>query len=216
MPANFLSTEDWVEPVTLVVGTLGLLIIINGLKKVLTLVSAKTYCYLLYGLAGLIVLTQLWVGLNFIDVARADFYAIRTQAISLAQGSTNWISYYKVYPHNVNSALFEAMLLRPLLKLGITSPWAILNIFRFIWIDTGLISELFIIKHWNRWKPGAFFLLLTWLLSVPVYSYGLVAYNDEIVMPLILNFAVLGWLFKNKTGWIRWTAGFGSWLLQSL
>lgn len=213
MPHAFLNREDWVNPPVVIIFTIGLLIIIYGLRKGITLMSDKTYRWVLITLGIVIVIAQIGVALSFIDVARADSYFVRQQAISLAQGSHIWHNYFKVYPNNVNTALFEATLLKPLLKLGITTPWTWLNIVRFLWIDTGLVSGLFLLKKWNFWRPAAFFMMLIWLVSIPVYSYGLYSYNDAIVMPLALNILALGWLFKNKTGKIRWLAGVSSWVL---
>ena len=191
---------------------LGFLLILNAIKKACQNISARTYRYWLYGIAGLILIAQVWVAVHFIDATRADVYFVRNQAIALAQGSHRWAYYFKVYPNNVNSALLESVFIKLLLGMGIKAPWMILNLLRFAWIDTGLLSGLVLLKHWQHWRLSGLLLMLTWLLSIPVYSYGVFPYNDALVMPLALNVAALGWLFVNKHGWQRWLAGVGTWL----
>ncbi|WP_047999733.1 membrane protein [Lactiplantibacillus herbarum] len=216
MPANFINKQDWVQPVVLVTLTLGLLLIINGIRNIVSHLKVRTYHWLLWGIVALIIIIQIWVALNFIDAARGDVYFVRNQAISLAQDNHVWADYFKAYPNNVNSALFEAMLLKVLLGMGIKTPWVILNLFRFAWLDTGLLSGLVLLKHWKHWNPSGLLFALTWLFSLPVYAYGLFAYNDALVMPLVLNVAALGWLFKNKHGWQRWLAALCSWIMLGM
>lgn len=213
MPASFFDTEDWAKPVVVIILTIGLLIIINGLHKITALGSQFTYKFLLYFIGILIIGAQLWTSFHFVAVARADVSFVRNQAIALATGSHSWPDYFRIYPNNVNSALFEAMILKITLKLGITNPWVLLNILRFIWIDTGLVSGLFILKHWHRWRPGALFLMLTWLFSIPIYAYGLFDYNDPLIMPIGLNLVALAYLFIKRQGYVRWLAGIGTWIL---
>ncbi|WP_279491064.1 hypothetical protein [Lactiplantibacillus pentosus] len=216
MPTDFFNKEDWAKPVILIVTALGFLLILNAIKKACQNISARTYRYWLYGIAGLILIAQVWVAVHFIDATRADVYFVRNQAIALAQGSHRWAYYFKVYPNNVNSALLESVFIKLLLGMGIKAPWMILNLLRFAWIDTGLLSGLVLLKHWQHWRPSGLLLMLTWLLSIPVYSYGVFPYNDALVMPLALNVAALGWLFVNKHGWQRWLAGVATWLLLAM
>lgn len=216
MPADFFNKEDWAKPVVLIVLAIGLLIIINGIKNVTSKMSDRAYRYCLYAVATLIIILQAWVALHFIDAARADAYFVRNQAIALAQGSHKWNYYFKVYPNNVNTALFEGGLIKILFSIGVKSPWTILNVFRFIWIDTGLLSGLIILRNWKNWRPSALLFMLSWLVSAPIYAYGIFPYNDALVMPLVLNIAALGWLFVNKHGWQRWLAGICTWILLSM
>ncbi|EIW12720.1 putative membrane protein [Lactiplantibacillus pentosus KCA1] len=216
MPTDFFNKEDWAKPVILIVTALGFLLILNAIKKACLNILARTYRYWLYGIAGLILIAQVWVAVHFIDATRADVYFVRNQAIALAQGSHRWAYYFKVYPNNVNSALLESVFIKFLLGMGIKAPWMILNLLRFAWIDTGLLSGLVLLKHWQHWRPSGLLLMLTWLLSIPVYSYGVFPYNDALVMPLALNVAALGWLFVHKRGWQRWLAAIGTWLLLAI
>ncbi|AEV94900.1 membrane protein [Pediococcus claussenii] len=213
MPASFFDTEDWAKPIAVIIFTIGLLIIINGIHKITTIGHQSIYKYLLYIIGVLIIGAQLWTSFHFVAVARADVSFVRNQAIALATGSHSWPSYFRIYPNNVNSALFEAMILKTTLKLGIPNPWVLLNILRFIWIDTGLVSGLFILKQWRRWRPGALFLMLTWLFSIPIYAYGLFDYNDPLIMPIGLNLVALAYLFIKRQGSVRWLAGLGTWVL---
>lgn len=213
MPQAFLNKENWVQSPVLIIVTIGFLIIILGMRKAVSLMTPRMYKITLIVIGALIFLTQLWVALSFINIARADGYFVREQAISLAQGSHHWMNYFKIYPNNVNTALFEATLLKPFLKLGISNPWVELNLIRFLWIDTGLISGLYILKRWKYWRPAALFLMVTWLFSVPVYSYGLFSYNDPLVMPMALNILALGLVFNSHTDWKKWPAAVLSWVL---
>lgn len=213
IPHDFLNKEDWVQAPVLIVVTAGILVIINGVKKGVEMMTPKVYRRILIVLGILIALVQLWVALNFISIARADSYFVREQAIALAQGSHHWANYFKVYPNNVNTALFEATMLKPFIHLGILRPWAYLNIIRFIWIDTGLISGLYILKSWKKWRPAALFLMFTGLISIPVYSYGLFSYNDPLVMPMILNVLALGLASYHHNGVMRWMFAAISWIL---
>lgn len=204
MPHAFLNREDWVQPPVLIVVTIGLLIIINGIRKAIELMSPKVYRWTLIVLGVLIVITQVWVAFNFVTIARADSYFVREQAIALAQGSQTWADYFKVYPNNVNTALFQAAMIKPFLKIGILDPWIYLNILRFIWIDTGLVAGLYILKSWQKLRPVRAFFMFTWLISLPVYSYGLFSYNDPLIMPVVLDVLALGIFVKSHNGVMKY------------
>ncbi|WP_125769106.1 hypothetical protein [Companilactobacillus furfuricola] len=204
MPQAFLNREDWVQTPVLVIVTIGLLIIISGIRKAIALMSPKVYRWTLIILGILIVITQVWVAFNFVTIARADSYFVREQAIALAQGSQTWADYFKVYPNNVNTALFQAAMIKPFLKIGILDPWIYLNILRFIWIDTGLVAGLYILKSWKKLRPVGAFFMFTWLISLPVYSYGLFSYNDPLIMPVVLDVLALGISIKNNNGVIKY------------
>ncbi|AVK60368.1 hypothetical protein C5Z25_00615 [Lactobacillus sp. CBA3605] len=216
LPIHFFADQDWVSPVVSVLLVLGLILILSGLKAWINQWSVRAYRYWLWGLGGLIVIVQVWVAVHFVDASRADAFFVRNQALALVQGKSNWAEYFKVYPNNVNFTLLEAGLLKGVLALGLKTPWVLLNCLRFIWLDTGLIAGLSLLWHWQRWRPGAFGLMLTWLVSVPVYAYALFAYTDALVMPLIIDILALSWWWGTKTGWSRWLAGGTTWILLGL
>ncbi|MCE2138748.1 hypothetical protein GRC92_17180, partial [Streptococcus thermophilus] len=65
MPTDFFNKEDWAKPVILIVTALGFLLILNAIKKACQNISARTYRYWLYGIAGLILIAQVWVAVHF-------------------------------------------------------------------------------------------------------------------------------------------------------
>jgi len=215
-PIHFFADQDWVQPAVMVILVAGLLVVINGLRQWSAQWSAKTYQRVLIGLALLIVGTQLTVAWQFVDAGRADAYFVRNQALALAQGQQRWNQYFLVYPNNVNFTLLEAALIKFSHFLGLATPWVALNILRMLWLDTGLIAGLSIIRHWQRWRPGALGLLLVWLLSVPIYAFGLFAYTDALVMPLTVDVLALAYLAHGHTGWRRQLFGWSGLLLIGL
>lgn len=202
-PVNFLGNPDWPSPAVILVLVLGLLLILNAGRAWLRQCSGRTYKKLLWGVLALIILAQLAVAINFVDVGRADAFFVRNQAIALAQGKSDWAHYFRIYPNNVNFTLLEATLIKHIVSL-VATPWTILNVFQFIWIDTGLVSGLYLLKRWQRWQPGALALLLTWLVSVPIYAYGLFAYTDFLVLPIMIDSLALLTLSLQQRGWRRW------------
>jgi len=206
-PIHFFADQDWVQPAVMVLLVLALLVSLNGLRRWVTRWSAMTYRRVLIGVMLLIWVTQIIVAWQFVDVGRADAYFVRNQAIVLAQGRHHWNDYFLVYPNNVNFTLLEAALIKLGLSLGLQTPWVALNISRFLWLDTGLAAGLVIIKHWQRWQPGALALAVTWLLSVPIYAFGLFAYTDALVMPLTVDVLALAYLAKRTFGWRQLVLG---------
>ncbi|MDT7014373.1 hypothetical protein [Levilactobacillus namurensis] len=213
-PVAFLGDSDWPQPLVLVGLAVGSVVILNRLRRWVTTWSTTTYRRVLIGLGILVVVVQILVALSFMDVGRADSYFVRNQAIRLAHGDLTWNHYFLVYPNNVNVTLLEAALLKGLLPLTRT-PWLILNLLRFAWVDTGLLAGLFLLKRWRHWRPGAVWLTLLWLLSVPVYAFSLVAYTDALVMPLVLDtLALVTWSLTYQ-GWRHWGICWGTLLLIS-
>lgn len=212
-PGGVLANQ---QPVAIVL-RLGLaaifMLLLIGLKRWQACWSAKVYRRCLLGITGLIVVMQLIVALSFVDVGRADAFWVRNQAIALAQGQQHWASYFQTYPNNVNLTLVVAGALKLALKFGLTNPWVIFNIGRFLWIDTGLIAGLVVLRRWHTWRPGALGLLLAWLLAVPIYAYALFDYTDAWVLPLVVDTLALGFGFKQQSGWRRWGLAGLTWSL---
>ncbi|MFC6181545.1 hypothetical protein [Lactiplantibacillus daowaiensis] len=214
-PVKFFADQDWVRPGVMLILTVGVLLIWQGGRRWTTRWSPLTYRRVLWGVAGLIIMTQLIVAWQFVDVGRSDAYFVRNQAIALAHGSTTWNHYFAVYPNNVNFTLLASLSLKLMLGLGLNSPWIALNMLRFIWLDTTLVAGLTILRRWRHWQPGALSLMVIWLVSVPVYAYALFAYTDVLVMPIPIVSLALGlWLTKQR-GWRRWAIGIGACLLIS-
>lgn len=214
-PVTTLGDPDWPQPLVMVCLTAAFLIILNWVRKWLATWTPATYRKALWVIGILIVLVQLAVAVSFTDAARADAYFVRKQAIQLAQGNLNWNNYFMIYPNNVNITLIEALLLRPLLAIT-SSPWIIMNVLRFAWLDTGLLAGLALLKHWRKWQPGAIAYLTLWLISVPVYAYGLYAYTDVLVFPLVLDILVLVLWTQRLRGLKRWLGVWATLLLLSL
>lgn len=214
-PIHFFGNPDWASPVVQLAMVLGLLVMTMAGRQVLKQLSSRQYRWLLIGLVGLIAIVQILIATSFVDVARADPFFVRQQALLLARGSHHWQHYFMIYPNNVNFTLLVANLLKPLLKLTQT-PWVLLNVIRFIWIDTGLISGVYLLNRWRYWQPGAVSFSLLWLVSVPVAAFGLFAYTDALVLPLLpdsLAFLTLG---LSLTGWRRWGVLIGDGLLVAV
>ena len=214
-PIHFFGNPDWASPVVQLAMVLGLLVMTMAGRQVLKQLSSRQYRWLLIGLVGLIAIVQMLIATSFVDVARADPFFVRQQALLLARGSHHWQHYFMIYPNNVNFTLLVANLLKPLLKLTQT-PWVLLNVIRFIWIDTGLISGLYLINRWRYWRPGAVSFSLLWLVSVPVAAFGLFAYTDALVLPLLPDSLALLTLGLSLTGWRRWGVLIGDGLLVAV
>lgn len=214
-PIHFFGNPDWASPVVQLAMVLGLLVMTMAGRQVLKQLSSRQYRWLLIGLVGLIAIVQILIATSFVDVARADPFFVRQQALLLARGSHHWQHYFMIYPNNVNFTLLVANLLKPLLKLTQT-PWVLLNVIRFIWIDTGLISGLYLLNRWRYWQPGAVSFSLLWLVSVPVAAFGLFAYTDALVLPLLPDSLALLTLGLSLTGWRRWGVLIGDGLLVAV
>ncbi|ETY74344.1 hypothetical protein [Lactiplantibacillus fabifermentans] len=215
-PVQIFADKDWAPPLAMLLVAAGLLLSYLNLQHFARRWSPTTYRRVLWGIGGLIVIAQLAVALSFVDAGRADAFFVRNQAIALAQGLLNWSQYFKIYPNNVNFTLLEAGFLKVAFSLGWQTPWAGLNVLRFIWIDTGLLAGLVLLKHWRNWQPGALSYLLAWGLSVPLYAYGVFAYTDALVLPLMVDVAALLVIVRQKTGWQRWLWSMLSWLVLGL
>lgn len=210
------SGETWISSGVLLVLALGLLIILNGLRLWVARLSKRTYHWLLIGLLVLLAIIQVAIAVNFVDGTQADSYMVRNQAINLAQGNQHWQEYFQLYPNNVNFTIFEAGFLKLFLALGIKTPWEWLNILRFLWLDTALLSGFYLIKKFKRWQPGALGLLIVWVFCTPALIYGLIAYTDALVFPIAIDVLALMWAATATTGWRRWGTMLLSWLLLAL
>lgn len=202
-PVNFLGDPDWASPAVTLALVLSLLIIMNAVRWWVAKWTPVTYRRVLLGLLVLIAVAQLLVALNFVDAARADSYFVRSQALALAQGHQTWQHYFMIYPNNVNEVLLESVLI----KFGLmftTNPWPLLNVFRFLWLDTGLLSGLWLLKHSRHWHPGGVIYAGLWLVSVPIYAYGVFDYTDGLVLPLMIDSLALMTASFRVTGWRRW------------
>ncbi|MFB9770020.1 hypothetical protein [Lactiplantibacillus modestisalitolerans] len=185
-PVAFLGDQDWPAPSVLLCFGLALLILINALSWWLRRWSALTYRRVLVGLLLVLFISQLVVALNWVDVSRADAFFVREQALRLSQGQTHWSAYFQIYPNNVNGTLLAGVALK-LSALVTANPWRLLNVVRFAWMDTALLSSAYLLQRWHRARPGHFWLLLLWLTAVPLYAYGLYAYTDALVFPVVVN-----------------------------
>lgn len=210
-PIRFFGNPDWASPLVQLALVLGLLVCLNAGRQLVRQLSAKQYHWLVLGAIGLVVVVQGWLVVNFVDVARADAFYVRQQALVLASGGHQWQHYFMIYPNNVNMTLLEAAVLKPLLHLTET-PWFFMNGLRFLWADTALVSGLYLLKQWRYWQPGALGLVGLWLVSVPVAAYGLFAYTDVLVLPLMLDSLAILTLSQQVGGWRRG----GLWLIDGL
>lgn len=215
-PTNLLATQDWTSLVPRLFLVLIFSISFIGLKQWQQRWSIRTYHRCLWGLAGLILVMQLGVAISFVDVSRADAFWIRNQAIALAQGQHVWTAYFETYSNNVNFTLLVATALKGTMWFGLRDPWLLFNIGRFIWIDTGLVAGLIILRHWHCWRPGALGLLIGWAISVPLYAYALFDYTDALVLPAVVDCLALGLIFKKQAGWSHWLIAGVTWLLLAL
>ncbi|MFC6294074.1 hypothetical protein ACFQH1_02340 [Lactiplantibacillus daoliensis] len=215
-PESVQAGQSWVTLFLVISLTPIIFFGLIGLKRWQAHWSVKTYRRCLWGIGLLIVLTQLIVAFSFVDVGRADAFWVRNQAIALAQGQKHWADYFQTYPNNVNLTLLIAVAIKGALQLGVTNPWVFFNIGRFLWIDTGLLAGLVILRHWQRFRPGALGWLLGWLVSVPFYAYALFDYTDAWVLPLVVDVLALGLKFKTYTGWRRWELAMLTWSILAL
>ncbi|MCT3297666.1 hypothetical protein EFP45_15865, partial [Lactiplantibacillus pentosus] len=142
-PIRFFGNPDWASPLVQLALVLGLLVCLNAGRQLVRQLSAKQYHWLVLGAIGLVVVVQGWLAVNFVDVARADAFYVRQQALVLASGGHQWQHYFMIYPNNVNMTLLEAAVLKPLLHLTET-PWVFMNGLRFLWADTALVSGLYL------------------------------------------------------------------------
>lgn len=200
-PVTFLGDSDWAQPIVVVILAAGLLLVGRQLRYGLLRVTASQYQKLLIGLVLMIVVVQMIIAVNFVDVGRADSFFVRNQGVALALNAHRWAPYFQLYPNNVNAALLESLGIR---LLRWTNPWVGLNLLRFAWLDTALVAGLYLLRHWQIWQPGAALWLLAWLVSVPVAAYGVFAYTDATVFPLILDSLALVILTRHRQGARYW------------
>ena len=213
-PVKFLGDPDWASPAVTLVLVAGILIIMAGLRRWVAIWSVTTYRTVLLGVLAAIVIAQLLVAINFVDAARADSFFVRSQVITIAQGHHTWQHYFMIYPNNVNEVLLESLLL----KLGLNwthNPWAGLNVLRFLWLDTGLLSGLWLLKHRRHWQPSGLSFAILWLLSLPIYAYGVFQYTDALVLPLIIDSLALVAASLRVQGWRHWALMSGNGLLMA-
>lgn len=202
-PVNFLGDPDWASPAVTLGLVLGLLVIMNAGRWWVSRWQPVTYRRVLLGVLVLIAVTQLIVALNFIDAARADSYFVRSQAIAIAQGKQTWQHYFMIYPNNVNEVLLEAGFIK-VSSIFTNNPWPVLNVLRFLWIDTGLLSGLWLLKNSRHWNPAGLYYAGLWLLSMPIYAYGVFEYTDGLVLPLMIDSLALMVASLRLPGWRRW------------
>ncbi|ANZ60384.1 hypothetical protein [Secundilactobacillus paracollinoides] len=171
----------------------------------LTRQTARTQQWLLIGIVIAIGLLQLAVAICFVDAGEADSFIVKNQAVALTSHlTTHWNSYFQVYSNNNNLVLLQTALLKIGNFFGLKTPWVLLNLLRFMWLDTALWAGLSILKTWHRNALRPLFAGM-WLLTIPLYCFGLFLYSDSLVIPIPIVTLALWQLSRQHTGWKRYS-----------
>lgn len=188
-------------------------LLVGGLAVAGVLICAVRWCLrqspqtqrrLLIGLLIIIGVLQLSLAVFFIDAGEADSFIVKNQAVALAGHlTTHWNSYFQVYSNNNNLVLLETAILTVCNWVHLSSPWVLLNILRFLWLDTALWAGLSILKTWHRTALRPL-LAGMWLLTIPLYCFGLFMYSDPLVVPVPIVSLALWQLSRQRTGWQRY------------
>ncbi|WP_175279771.1 hypothetical protein [Secundilactobacillus collinoides] len=204
-----------IAPVTFPTITMGQRagLLVGGLAVAGVLICAVRWCLrqspqtqrrLLIGLLIIIGVLQLSLAVFFIDAGEADSFIVKNQAVALAGHlTTHWNSYFQVYSNNNNLVLLETAILTVCNWVHLSSPWVLLNILRFLWLDTALWAGLSILKTWHRTALRPL-LAGMWLLTIPLYCFGLFMYSDPLVVPVPIVSLALWQLSRQRTGWQRY------------
>ncbi|MFC6254509.1 hypothetical protein ACFP1H_07910 [Secundilactobacillus hailunensis] len=166
--------------------------------------SARTQRWVLTGLLITIGILQVGLAIFFVDAGAADSFIVKNQSVMLASHlTTHWNSYFQVYSNNNNLVLLQTALLKICYWLGLTAPWRLLNLLRFLWLDTALWAGLTILKTWHRESLRPLFAGM-WLLTIPLFFFGLFLYSDPLVMPIPIVTLALWQQSRRHTGWARY------------
>ncbi|KRN31039.1 hypothetical protein IV40_GL001682 [Lactobacillus selangorensis] len=198
------SKQPWNLLQQLLIFTLAVLTFLGG--KILFQLINRLSHQVQITLLGIILLlsgaAQFYVALHFIDYGRADSFFIRDQAIRLANHSHYWTHYFFVYPNNVNLVLLTSYLVRFSRLFGCANPWLFTNFCGFIWLDTGLVAGIWLLKRKKVVLRIRFSFL--WLCCLPIYAYGVFSYSDPIIFPIILDAFALILLAQTQQHWHLW------------
>ena len=188
-PIDFMGISSWLSPIELIGSCLAVLMItywsIQFLKKHPNFIQILQRILLII-LIGI----QIYIAFNFVDYGRADSFYIHNQAVLLAHASYHWMNYFNIYPNNVFCAVWISELIKLSILLHLKSPWILINLIQFIWLDLGLIACLLLLHKWNKsyLKP---LLIFIWIITAPFYGYVLFVYTDIWVLPVPVMIAAL-------------------------
>lgn len=202
-PTNFMGISNWLSPFRLIGSGIAIWIILDWTIHFLKNhpnFSKNIQLILIIGLIGI----QVYVAINLIDYGRADSFYVRNQAYLLAHFSKHWMNYFEIYPNNVFCALWISLLIKLSLIFHFQSPWMLINVIQFGWLDLGLCASIFLLKKWN--KPYLTpILILIWIFTAPFYGYALFVYTDIWVLPIpIMVAALLEIQLPSRIEWVKY------------
>lgn len=201
-PVDFMGISSWLSPIKLIGCSIAAVLIacwsIQFLKKHPSFIQILQRILLIV-LVGI----QIYIAFNFVDYGRADSFYVRDQAVLLAHASRHWMSYFSIYPNNVFCAVWILELIKLSALFHLKTPWVLINLIQFIWLDLGLMASLFLLQKWNKsyLKP---LLIFVWIITAPFYGYALFVYTDIWVLPVPLMVAsLLETHFSKKISWLK-------------
>lgn len=198
VPVNFMAVSQWFSPLVLTIGALGLGVVMVFLIQVLQTLTTRQIKFCKWILFGLLIILQIYIAFHFVDYGRADSFYVRDQAYKLAHGNFAWKRYFEIYSNNVNIAIMYAGLIKLSMFFHLSTPWIMISIIQFIWLDLGLASALFLLKKWHHENLTPL-LVLVWIFTIPFYAYAIYDYTDIWVLPVVLMVAAIGeFNFKHK------------------
>lgn len=195
-PIQPMMSPSLTAATVILLGAIGFIFMLRVLTMWVANLSNRLQTYILIGIVVIILLTQLIVALNFVDYGRADSFFVRNQAAALANNTKTWNHYFQIYTNNINLALFEGQLVKLAQLLHFSNPWVLINILQFLWIDTALFAGFKILQVWHLAALKISYAVV-WLLTVPVYAYGVFIYSDSLVLPIpIVTMALYLWWYQ--------------------
>ncbi|NLS37563.1 hypothetical protein GHU05_01270 [Fructobacillus tropaeoli] len=122
--------------------------------------------------------------LYFFRPVYTDTGVLTTMIGRLIEGNHHWFDYYYIYPNNVNTTIFWAILLKPLHWLGINFYQVAIHWIQMVLLDVGIVYLSFSLRKINLKIAKSFFYLA--LFYMPWFMFTIFPYNDILAIFLLM------------------------------
>ncbi len=179
------SSNQLFNPLTLLCGSVLLFILLVLFLNYFQIISKRLQRILFYLFVGLIIFTQFTIILSTHNSPFTDTGYIYIQAQNLSHNVSDWNYYFKIYPNNVNIAIFWSFIYRFFNFFHIVNQLRATYIIQLLMLDGAILFTSYTVKKHINVKLGNI-LLFSLLLYLPLTLFTEWIYNDSISSTLVI------------------------------
>lgn len=179
------SSNQLFNSFTLLCGSFLLFILLVLFLNYVQTISKKLQKILFYLFVGLIIFTQFAIIVSTHNSPFTDTGYIYIQAQNLSHNVFDWNYYFKIYPNNVNIAIFWSFIYRFFNFFHVVNQLRATYIIQLLMLDGAIIFTSYTVRRHINTKLGNI-LLFSLLLYLPLTLFTEWIYNDSISSTLVI------------------------------